>query len=82
MFDSMGNVHDTSSSLSSLIEKVLHGEQVIISHNNRPVAELVPIKKSPRIPGQLKGKIKYIEPLEMSDKDINQLFEESEIFPK
>lgn len=76
------NIHDAKSRLSFLITKVLQGERVVISRNNQPVAELVPLEKKKRIPGRLKGKIIYTDPLERSDEDIIDLFEKTEIFPK
>lgn len=76
------NIHDAKSRLSFLITKVLKGERVVISRNNQPVAELVPLEKKTRVPGKLKGKITYTEPLDTSDKDLMGMFEISEIFPE
>lgn len=39
------NIHEAKSSLSSLIEKVLLGEEVIIAKAGKPVAKLEPFKK-------------------------------------
>ncbi len=48
--------------LSELIEKIGNGEEVIITHNQKPVASLVVPKLTeqpmqPRIPGLMKGKL-------------------------
>lgn len=76
------NVHDAKSRLSALINKVLKGEKVIIARNNLPMVELIALKKTPRIPGKLKGKISYSESLEISDQELIELFDTSELFPK
>lgn len=76
------NVHDAKSRLSALINMVLKGEKVVIARNNLPMVELVPLKKQGRIPGQLKGKISYSGDLAISDKEILEMFDKSELFPK
>jgi antitoxin (DNA-binding transcriptional repressor) of toxin-antitoxin stability system len=51
------SVHEAKTHLSRLIEKVLAGEEVVISRNNQPVVRLVregPPKKKPLL-GALKG---------------------------
>jgi prevent-host-death family protein len=50
-------VHQAKTQLSSLLETVEAGEEVIIARSGRPVARLVPIKARARRPGRLKGKI-------------------------
>lgn len=40
------NIHEAKSSLSSLIEKVLSGEEVIIAKAGKPVAKLEPFEKN------------------------------------
>jgi prevent-host-death family protein len=39
------NVHDAKTQFSRLLDKVLEGEEVIITRNGVPVAELVPARK-------------------------------------
>lgn len=63
------SVHEAKTHLSRLIEKVLAGEEVVISRNKEPVVRLVregPPKKKPLL-GALKGKIKldgsFFDPL-------------------
>jgi len=51
------NIHDAKTHLSHLIEEVEHGEDVVIARHNRPVARLVPIATTTRIPGALQEKI-------------------------
>ena len=41
------NVHHAKTQLSRLLDCVLQGEQVLITRNGVPVAELVPARKRP-----------------------------------
>ena len=54
------NIHQAKTYLSSLIEKVLSGEKVIIAKAGKPVAEVKPFKqkKITRKAGFLKGKVR------------------------
>ena len=55
------SVHEAKTHLSRLIEKVLAGEEVVISRNKEPVVRLVregAAVKGERI-GLLKGKVKF-----------------------
>jgi prevent-host-death family protein len=54
------NISEAKAELSSLIEQVLRGEEVILAKAGKPVARLVAYKgpAHPRIPGALKGKIR------------------------
>lgn len=39
------NVHDAKTQFSRLLDQVLEGEEVVITRNGTPVAELVPARK-------------------------------------
>jgi prevent-host-death family protein len=39
------NVHDAKTQFSRLLDRVLEGEEVLITRNGVPVAELVPARK-------------------------------------
>jgi prevent-host-death family protein len=39
------NVHDAKTNFSKLLDQVLEGEQVLITRNGSPVAELVPARR-------------------------------------
>jgi prevent-host-death family protein len=41
------NVHDAKTNFSRLLDSVLEGEEVLITRNGVPVAELVPARKRP-----------------------------------
>jgi prevent-host-death family protein len=60
------NIHQAKTNLSSILEKVCRGEDVIIAKAGTPIARLVPIEqKQPRKPGLIKGKLSesFFEPL-------------------
>jgi prevent-host-death family protein len=77
------NVHEAKTRLSALIKKVLAGEKVIIARNGDPKVELIPFLevKKKRIPGLFNGKLKIEGTWEDLDKEVLEMFEESEIFP-
>jgi prevent-host-death family protein len=68
------SVHEAKTHLSRLIEKVLAGEEVVVTRNKEPVIKLVPAvprKKKPLL-GALKGQFavddSFFEPL--SEKEL------------
>ena len=71
------NMHDAKSQLSSLVEKALAGEEVIIARAGRPLVKLTPIIKdeSPRIPGRLKGQIRIADDFDAVNESLASLFE-------
>lgn len=80
------NMHAAKTHLSRLVERVESGEEIVIDRAGKPVAKLVPV--APEEPGKRKlggweGKFKMPsdEEWEQMDREIEQLFEESEIFP-
>jgi antitoxin (DNA-binding transcriptional repressor) of toxin-antitoxin stability system len=57
------SVHEAKTHLSRLIERVLAGEEVVISRNKEPVVRMIreaPPKKKPLL-GALKGRIVFDE---------------------
>ncbi|TVQ03675.1 MAG: type II toxin-antitoxin system Phd/YefM family antitoxin [Balneolaceae bacterium] len=77
------NIHEAKTHLSALIKEVLAGEKVTIAKNNEPVVELIKIdpKQRERKFGTLKGKIIVHGDFSDSDKEIENLFSESKLFP-
>jgi prevent-host-death family protein len=79
------NMHEAKTHLSRLVERVEGGEEIVISRAGKPAAKLVPVVQAK--PG--KRKLGGWEGMEMPsdeewaqmDREIEQLFEESEIFP-
>lgn len=53
------NIHEAKTNLSKLIERVEHGEEIIISRAGQPVAKIIPLGRQARMAsfGSLKGKI-------------------------
>jgi prevent-host-death family protein len=53
------NIHDAKTNLSRIIERVEHGEEIVISRAGRPVAKVVPlagkVHRSGR--GSLRGRL-------------------------
>ena len=66
------NISEAKAQLSSLIEKVLSGQEVIIGKAGKPVAKLIPYERSQetRLPGALRGKIKISEDFDELPDDI------------
>jgi prevent-host-death family protein len=54
------NVHQAKTHLSSLLERVEHGEEIIIGRSGTPVAKLVPYREARRArrPGGWKGRVR------------------------
>ncbi len=57
------NVHEAKTHFSRLIERVLAGEEIVISRAGNPVAKLVPVDKktSRRAPGSARGQVVVAE---------------------
>lgn len=51
------DVHHAQTHLSSLLERVVAGEEMSVTQGGKPVAKLVPCPAEPRKPGRLRGKI-------------------------
>lgn len=56
------NIHEAKSRLSQLIERALNGEAVVIAKAGKPVAQLVPVRPTPkRMLGSAAGTIQFSE---------------------
>jgi len=53
------NVHEAKTHLSRLLERVAHGEEIVIGKAGKPVAKLVPYREAlgPRSPGSWQGRV-------------------------
>lgn len=70
------NIHEAKTQLSRLIEKVQHGEEVIIAKAGKPVARLVRIEPKKPMLGHARGTIK-MEPgwdAPLTDKEMEDIF--------
>jgi prevent-host-death family protein len=83
-FDAV-NMHEAKTQLSKLVARVEGGEQIVITRAGKPAAKLVPVptKLGPRKLGGWEGKMRMPTDAEWEemDREIEELFEESEIFP-
>lgn len=70
------NISEAKAQLSSLIERVRAGEDIIIGKAGKPVARLVRYEnnRQQRRPGALKGKIKIAEDFDELPDDIADAF--------
>ena len=71
------NIHEARTRFSRLIERVEAGEEVVIARAGRPVARLVPIRRStkPRVPGQWRGQIAIGPDFDAANEEIIRNFE-------
>jgi prevent-host-death family protein len=78
------NMHAAKTHLSRLVERAEGGEEIVISRAGKPAAKLVPVvEKKPgrRKLGGWEGKVWIAPDFDEFDKEIERMFEESEIFP-
>lgn len=79
------NMHEAKTHLSKLVARVEGGEQIVITRAGRPAAMLVPIpaKLGPRKLGGWEGRFEMPSDAEWEemDREIEESFRESEIFP-
>ncbi len=69
------NIAEAKAQLSKLIDRVYHGEKVVIAKNNLPIADLVIHKpEGKRKLGLLKGRMKLPEDLLEPDTEIEEMF--------
>jgi len=53
------NIHDAKTNLSRIIERVEHGEEIIISRSGHPVAKVIPLTRNVNRAGRgsLRGRL-------------------------
>ena len=68
------NMHEAKSTLSKLVEKVSHGEEVVIAKAGKPVAKLVKYDPGPRKLGGWEGRVWIADDIEAFDEEIAALF--------
>lgn len=70
------NVHEAKTHLSKLLERIEAGESITIARAGKPVADLVPHRRTDIVWGALKGRIHYDDAdLLGPDEDIIALFD-------
>lgn len=72
----IANISEAKAHFSSIIEKVMAGEEVIIGKAGKPVAKIIKYEKSAkeRKPGSLKGKIRIASDFESLPNEIAKAF--------
>ena len=70
------NVTEAKAQLSSLLESVERGEEIVITRGSRPIAKLVPLigRGITRTPGRLRGKIKVAADFDTLTPELEKLF--------
>ena len=74
------NVHAAKTHLSSLLEDVQNGEEVIIAKAGKPIARIVPFDEArkPRQPGTLRGRFWAAPDAWDPDPELERLFYEGD----
>ena len=69
-------ITEAKAHLSSLLQRVLEGEEVVLGRAGKPIAKIVPYEKeqSPRLPGSLRGRIVIHEDFDELPPDFSQEF--------
>ncbi len=78
-------IHEAKTHFSKLVRRAEAGEQIIVRRGREPVARIMPLPKQRGVRGfgSMKGRIWMVSDEEMKkvDEEIEQMFEESVIFP-
>ncbi|MEO7193966.1 MAG: type II toxin-antitoxin system Phd/YefM family antitoxin [Pseudonocardiaceae bacterium] len=77
------NVYEAKTHLSKLLEQVEAGEEIIIARHGKPVARLVPLRRTlpDWVPGGWKGKVWMAPDFDDPDPELESLFYDGPIFP-
>ena len=72
----VNTVTEAKAHLSSLLDRVCQGEEVIITRAGKPVAILKPYDatRRPRTPGALRGKIQIADDFDSLTPEIEEMF--------
>ncbi len=78
------DVTNAQPQLAALIQSAVAGHDIVISKDDGVMVRLTPISfksSEPRVGGQWKGKIKMSDDFDECDKQIEELFYNSKLFP-
>ncbi|MBQ0894175.1 type II toxin-antitoxin system prevent-host-death family antitoxin [Micromonospora sp. U56] len=65
------NIHDAETNLSRIIERVEHGEEIVISRAGTPVAKVIPLRARRRSGrGSLRGRVTL--PADCDSDEVNE----------
>lgn len=80
------NIHEAKTHFSKLVRRAEAGEEIVVRRGREAVARIAPLKKQGGVTGfgSMKGEIKLPsdEEWKKMDSEIEQMFEESVIFPE
>ena len=71
-------MHDAKTHFSRLVERVEHGEEIVIGRAGKPVAKLVPYRGKqafPRTPGGWQGRVRIAADFDELPPDLREAFE-------
>jgi prevent-host-death family protein len=65
------NIAEFKAHLSTLVNRALAGEEVIVARDHRPLLKLVPIESPPakRMPGSARGRVKVAKDFDATPDD-------------
>lgn len=76
------SLHEAKAKLSELVSLAEAGETIEITRHGKTVARLTGANFEPRKPGSGKGTVKYHGEWDFTDEEIDELFDDSPIFPE
>ncbi len=70
------NVHEAKTHLSRLLDRVEHGEEIVIGRAGKPVARLVPYRtqRGPRTPGGWEGRVTIADDFDILPEEVAAAF--------
>jgi prevent-host-death family protein len=70
------NVHEAKTHLSRLLDRVEHGEEIVIGRAGKPVARLVPYRsqRGPRTPGGWEGRVSIADDFDTLPEEVAAAF--------
>ena len=68
------NIAEFKAQLSSLVNRALAGEEVIVARDNKPLLKLVPLESAPtrRKPGSARNRVKVAADFDETPKDFKE----------
>jgi prevent-host-death family protein len=81
MSEAIYNLYEAKTSLSRLVDRAAHGEEIILAKAGKPLAKLVPFNRpsQPRQPGGWEGRVRISEDFDAPlPAEIQKAFEGSE----
>lgn len=72
------NIYEAKTQLSSLVDRAVSGEEIVIARHGRPLVKLVPVEPKPRGAVKLgiaKGQIWIAPDFDKTDEEIIRAFE-------